>query len=185
MSAVNGGADGATSGWRLAQINIATLLAPEGDPRVQPFFDALARINTLAEAAPGFVWRLQGEGGDATDLQVTADPLLIVNLSVWTDIEALFQFVYQSAHTPVMARRREFFEKSQAAHQALWWVPAGHVPSIEEGLARLWRLDRFGPTPQAFTFKARFPAPDLGAPTGGPAEDLTPGSSRASQPSRY
>lgn len=179
MSAVNGGADGATSGWRLAQINIATLLAPEGDPRVQPFFDALARINALAEAAPGFVWRLQGEGGDATDLQVTADPLLIVNLSVWTDIEALFQFVYQSAHTPVMARRREFFTRSERAHQALWWVPAGHVPSIEEGLARLWRLDRFGPTPQAFTFKARFPAPDLGAPAAGSVEDLALDSSRA------
>lgn len=179
MSAVDGGADGATSGWRLAQINIATLLAPEGDARVQPFFDALARINSLAEAAPGFVWRLQGEGGDATDLQVTVDPLLIVNLSVWTDVEALFQFVYQSAHTPVMARRREFFTRPEAAHQALWWVPAGHVPSIEEGLARLWRLDRFGPTPQAFTFKARFPAPGVGAPAAESAADLAQDPSRA------
>jgi hypothetical protein len=159
MRAADHGDNGANPGWRLAQINIATLLAPEGDPQVQPFFDALARINALAEAAPGFVWRLQGEGGDATDLQATVDPLLIVNLSLWTDIEALFKFVYQSAHTPVMARRREFFIRSEAAHQALWWVRADHVPTIEEGFARLWRLDRFGPTPQAFTFKARFPAP--------------------------
>jgi hypothetical protein len=147
--------------WHLAQINVGRLLAPRGDPRVQPFFDALARVNAIADASPGFIWRLQTEAGNATDLLPTSDPLFIVNLSVWTEPDALFNFVYRSAHTPEMARRREYFAPFEGAYQALWWVPARHIPSIDEGLSRLWRLDRYGPTPFAFTFKARFPAPGL------------------------
>jgi hypothetical protein len=146
--------------WHLAQINIARLAAPEGDPRVQPFFDALDSVNALAEASPGFIWRLTGEGNNATDLQPTADPLLIVNMSLWTDAESLFDYVYRSAHTPVMGRRRDWFERYDGAYHALWWVPAGTIPTINDGLSKLWHLDRFGPSAQAFTFKARFPAPD-------------------------
>lgn len=156
----------ATSRWHLAQINVGRLVAPHDDVRVAPFFAALDRVNALAEASSGFVWRLQGEGGNATDLQPTADPLFIVNMSMWTDADALFAFVYRSGHAPEMARRREYFARFEGAYQALWWVPAGHVPSIDEGLSRLWRLDRYGPTPQAFTFKSHFPMPDApGSPT--------------------
>jgi hypothetical protein len=153
------------AGWHLAQINIGKMLAPKGDPEVQPFFDALERVNAIADATPGFVWRLQSDSGDATDFEVAAaDPLLLVNMSVWQDAESLFDFVYRSAHTPEMARRREYFHRFEGAYQALWWVPAGHRPSIDEGLSRLWLLDRYGPTPQSFTFKARFPQPGLGDP---------------------
>lgn len=150
--------------WELAQINVARLLAGEGDPAVQDFFDALDRVNALADASPGFVWRLQTEAGNATALQPTADPLLIVNMSVWRDADALFDFVYRSGHTPVMAGRRQWFQRFEGAYQALWWVAAGHRPSVEEGLSKLWHLDRFGPTRWAFTFKARFPAPDRAGP---------------------
>lgn len=153
-----------SEGWHIAQINVGRLVAPQGDARVQPFFDALDRINALADASPGFVWRLQDEGGNATAIQVSPDPLFILNMSVWTDAEALFDFVYRSAHTPVMARRREYFGGFDGAYQALWWVPAGTVPSINDGLSRLWHLDRFGPSPHGFTFKTRFPAPGLEAP---------------------
>jgi len=146
--------------WHLAQINVGRLIAPNGDPAVQPFFDALDTINALADASRGFIWRLQDEGGNAANIQVTADPLFIVNMSVWGDADALFDFVYRSAHTPEMARRREYFGRFDGAYQALWWIPAGTVPSISDGLARLWQLDRFGPASHAFTFKARFPAPD-------------------------
>lgn len=152
------------TGWQLAQINIGKLLAPEGDPRVQPFFDALGRVNAIADASPGFVWRLQSESGNATDIAVSPDPLLIVNMSVWQDAESLFEFVYRSGHTPEMARRREYFHRFEGAYQALWWVPEGHRPGIEEGLSRLWMLDRYGPTPQSFTFKLRFPQPGLADP---------------------
>ncbi len=147
--------------WHIAQINVGTLVGPPGDPRVQPFFDALDRINALADASPGFVWRLQDEGGNATAMQVSPDPLFIVNMSVWTDPDALFAFVYRSAHTPEMARRREYFGRFEGAYQALWWVAAGTIPTINDGLSRLWHLDRFGPSPQAFTFKQRFPAPGI------------------------
>jgi hypothetical protein len=157
--------------WHLAQINIGRLAADEDDPQVRPFFDALERINALADAAPGFVWRLQTGSGNATDIKPTADPRLIVNMSVWTDAESLFDFVYKSAHTPIMARRREFFERFEGVYQALWWVPAGHVPSVDEGLARIWHLERYGATPHAFTFKARFPAPDEAA---APPQDMQP-----------
>ncbi|WP_066526285.1 DUF3291 domain-containing protein [Erythrobacter sp. CCH5-A1] len=155
--------DGA-QGWQLAQINIGKLIAPVGDPRVQPFFDALDKVNAIADASPGFVWRLQSESGTATDIEVAPDPLLIVNMSVWEDATSLFDFVYRSAHTPEMARRREYFHRFESTYQALWWVPEGHRPSIDEGLSRLWMLDRYGPTPQAFTFKARFPHSGEGTP---------------------
>jgi hypothetical protein len=147
--------------WQLAQMNVGRLVAPRGDARVQPFFDALDRINALADSSPGFVWRLQSESGNATDIQPTQDSLFLVNMSVWSDADALFNFVYRSAHTPVMAQRRQYFESFEGAYQALWWIPAGHRPNVDEGLSRLWRLDRYGPTPQAFTFKVRFPAPGV------------------------
>ena len=89
---------------------------------------ALDRVNALAERSPGFVWRLKSAAGNATDIQATCDPLFLVNMSVWLDADALFDFVYRSAHTPEMARRKEYFERFEGAYQALWWVPAGHVP---------------------------------------------------------
>ena len=154
------------SDWHLAQINVGRLVASRHDPRVAPFFDALDRVNALAERSPGFIWRLQSEAGNATDIQATSDPLFIVNMSVWADAESLFDFVYRSAHTPEMAKRREYFERFDGAYQALWWVPPGHVPVVDEGLSRLWRLDRYGPTCEAFNFKVRFPAPNCpGLPT--------------------
>ena len=150
------------TGWHLAQINVGRFTAPPGDPRVQPFMDALDAVNAIADAHPGFIWRLQDDSGNATALRPTVDPLFAVNMSVWRDSDALFDFVYRTAHTPVMARRREYFDRFDGAYQALWWVPAGHIPTVDEGLSRLWRLDRYGPSPQAFSFKARFPAPDIG-----------------------
>jgi hypothetical protein len=157
------------AGWQLAQMNIATLVADAGDLAVQPFFDTLAEVNLLAEASPGFVWRLKDEASDnATSIAVTADPRLIVNMSVWESADTLFDFVYRSAHTSIMARRRQFFVKpaDNQTYQVLWWVPAGNAPAISDGLARLWHLDRFGPTPLAFTFKRRFAAPDQTVPAG-------------------
>ena len=159
MRVMGGGFSG--KGWRLAQINIGRLVAPRGDTRVQPFFDALDRVNALADRSPGFVWRLQDETGNAMGISYAPDPLLAVNMSVWEDADALFDFVYRSAHTPEMARRQEYFERFDGAYQALWWIAAGTIPSVNDGLSRLWMLDRFGPCPQAFTFKARFPEPGM------------------------
>jgi hypothetical protein len=105
--------------WHIAQINIGRLTAPQGDPRTADFFAALDRINALADESPGFVWRLQDESGNATSIRTSPDPLFAVNMSVWENAEALFAFVYRSAHTPVMARRRDFFQPIKWAFQSI------------------------------------------------------------------
>ena len=149
--------------WHLAQANIARAVAPMDDPAMADFMAQLDTINALADRSPGFVWRLQSGSGNATDIAVTDDPLVILNMSVWESVDALFDYVYRTAHTPVMARRREWFEKPSKPHLVLWWVEAGHRPSVEEALTRLEMLAERGPTPDAFTFKQRFPAPELAA----------------------
>ena len=153
--------------WHIAQLNVATAVAPLDSPELADFMAALAGINALAEASAGFVWRLRSDSGNATDIKVTDDPSFIVNMTVWESAELLFQFVYRSSHAKVMARRREWFKKPSEAHQVLWWVPAGHTPTINEALERLHHLRTQGSTPHAFTFKDRYRAPDeKGAPSG-------------------
>lgn len=156
--------------YHIAQMNVLTFLYDPDDARLTDFMAALDPINALADDAPGFVWRLQTESGNATEIQVTDDPRFIVNMSVWESVEALFDFVYRTAHAKVMARRREWAVRPDEAHQVLWWVPTGHRPTVEEGMARLERLRREGPGPAAFTFKAKFPPPG----EGGSAEDMEP-----------
>jgi hypothetical protein len=158
------------STWHIAQLNVGRAVAPPGSPELADFMGALDRINALADAAPGFVWRLQSASGNATDILVSDDPRSLVNMSVWASVESLFAFVYRTAHTAVMQRRREWFERPAEAHQVLWWVPAGHIPTIEEALERLAHLRREGPTARAFTFGRRYPPPgELGSP-----EDMKP-----------
>ncbi|HEX5461586.1 MAG TPA: DUF3291 domain-containing protein [Steroidobacteraceae bacterium] len=156
--------------WHVAQLNVGRAVAPPGSPELADFMAALDRINTLAESSPGFVWRLQSASGNATDILVSDDPRSLVNMSVWESVESLFAFVYRTGHTEVMKRRREWFEKPVEAHQVLWWVPAGHIPSIEEALRRLADLRRDGPTERAFNFSRRYPPPGRD----GSPEDMKP-----------
>jgi hypothetical protein len=144
--------------FHLAQINVARALAPLDDPKLAGFVARLDDINALADTSPGFVWRLQSDSGNATDIQVSEDPQFIVNMSVWQDLDALFAYVYRSDHLQVMAQRRQWFEKPAGAFMALWWLPAGTLPSVEDGLARIALLERSGLTPQSFTFKQPFDA---------------------------
>jgi hypothetical protein len=150
------------SNFQLAQFNHATMKFPLDAPPMADFVANLDRINALAEAAPGFVWRLQTAEGDATALRPLGDNVL-VNLSVWQDVAALNQYVYRSAHVDVMRRRKEWFELSKQAYMVLWWIPAGHRPTIDEAIARLERLRTHGPSPDAFTFRAAYPPPDAAA----------------------
>ncbi|MGQ2935597.1 MAG: DUF3291 domain-containing protein [Sphingopyxis sp.] len=146
--------------FQLAQINIGRFRLPPEHVANRDFMDALDHVNAVAEAADGFVWRLTGEGNNATDVPVTDDPHLIANMSVWRDIDALAAYVYRTPdHLTVMKRRKEWFDH-MAVYQALWWVPAGHRPTVAEGMARIAMLDANGPTAEAFTFKQPFAAPD-------------------------
>jgi Domain of unknown function (DUF3291) len=141
----------------LAQINVGRLLHPIDDPRLADFVDNLDAINALAEASPGFVWRLKDESGNATAISAYEDPAVIVNMSVWTSPEALNAFAYQTAHRRFVQRRKEWFQLFGAPYLALWWVDEGSVPAVIDGRQRLDHLTRFGPTPYAFTFRAAFP----------------------------
>ncbi|MDH3250095.1 MAG: DUF3291 domain-containing protein [Acidimicrobiia bacterium] len=146
--------------YHLAQYNVARLLAPLDDPAIVDFVSALEPINRLADESPGFVWRHQTEEGDSTALRPYDDDRIIINFSVWTDPDALWDYTYKSDHMAVFRRRREWFESHVEAHLVMWWVPEGHIPSTEEASERLERLRIDGPTPEAFTFRQRFDPPD-------------------------
>lgn len=148
------------SNRELAQINIGRMVAPIDSPVVAGFVDNLERINALADSAPGFVWRLQSDAGDATEFRIFDEDTL-VNMSVWKDVESLHHFVYRTAHVEIMRRRKEWFELMRDAYQTLWWVPQGHKPSLQEAGQRLELLRQHGPSPDAFTFKKAFPPPDI------------------------
>lgn len=162
----------------LAQLNVATLRHPLDDPRLAPFVEMLEPVNAAADAAPGFVWRLVEEGAaDATELRPAGEDV-IVNLTVWETQEALWDFTYRSGHLEVMRRRREWFERHVEAHLVLWWVPAGHIPSVDEALERLAELRAHGPSPYAFTFASSYTAAEA-------AQHLrTPSPARREQPAR-
>ncbi len=145
--------------YHVAQLNIARFRLPAAHPNNDDFMHALDRVNEVAEQQPGFVWRFTGEGDNAIDVQAFDDPHIAVNMSVWEDLETLAAFAYRNnAHRDIMRRRRDWFEEMEI-YLVLWWVKAGHRPSIDEAKERLDLLRRKGPTADAFTFKQPFPAP--------------------------
>ena len=143
----------------LAQINIAKMKAPLDDPVMAGFVDQLDRINAEADAAPGFVWRMQDEDEAPKILRIFGDPLILVNMSVWQSVDLLFNYSYRSGHAQPFRDRRQWFDKMDRPHMALWWIPAGKLPTMEAGYSRLDQLAANGPSPQAFTFKKRFDPP--------------------------
>ena len=140
--------------FQLAQINVARMRASLTDPSMKSFVDLIDPINALADASPGFVWRLRDP--NAT---LAGDPNILVNLSVWESIEALKEFTYRSGHIAPFRARSMWFEPYGSAHLALWWIPAGTTPSIEDGAARLAMRDRDGDTTASFSFANIFPPP--------------------------
>lgn len=151
-----------TSKPHLAQMNIARMKAPLESPVMAGFVARLDELNALADRSPGFVWRLQNEEGNATYLRPYGDDRIIFNLSVWESLEQLREYVYRGVHVDVLRQRHEWFTKFEGAYLTLWWVPAGHRPSVDEAKQRLDHLVEHGPTSFAFSFKATFPPdPDV------------------------
>ncbi len=146
--------------YHLAQINIGRLIAPIDDPKIAEFVAELEPINALADQAPGFVWRLQSESGNATDIAYGDDPFIIVNMSVWQSIEALRYFAYTSDHACVFRDRAKWFEKMGKPHYCLWWIRAGHIPTLAEGRERLRHYQSNGATPYSFWFTQHFSQPE-------------------------
>ncbi|NVJ96515.1 MAG: DUF3291 domain-containing protein [Alphaproteobacteria bacterium] len=149
-------AGAATSGeYHLAQLNVGRIKYAKDSPEMADFIGALDYINGLAEESDGFVWRLKDDNGNAMGYSLF-DEETLPNLSVWQDAESLFHFVYKTAHTDYLARRKEWFHMPTEGHMVLWWVPAGHQPTLDEAGERLAYLREHGPTPMAFTFKRAF-----------------------------
>ena len=149
--------------FHLAQANVARVRAPIDSPELAEFVALLEPINAIADTSPGFVWRLQSDEGDATSISVFDDDELLVNMSVWSTVEALRTFVFQTRHLDVFKRRAEWFHVHVEAHLALWWIPAGGIPSVGDAEERVSHVRAHGPTPYAFTFTSVF------EPTGAPA----------------
>ena len=149
------------SGFHLAQFNVARLAAPIDAAANDEFREALDRINALAEASPGFIWRATGAGFDSEVPATGDDPLDLTNLSVWESAEALAAFAYRTGHGHFVKHRERWFEPATTAYQVMWWVPAGTRPTRDEAFARLGRLRAGGPSADAFDFKSRVPAPSF------------------------
>ena len=160
-------------GFQLAQVNVARARGEMADPVIADFVANLPAINALAERSPGFVWRLQTEDGDATAVRPYDDMRILINLSVWADLASLREYVFRSDHAGFMRRRREWFERFERLYVAMWWVPAGHRPSVAEAVARLAHLEQHGPTPTAFGFAAAFSSDGLPIPREAQAADDT------------
>jgi hypothetical protein len=139
--------------YHMAQVNIGRIKGSLDNPLMSGFVGRLEEINALADRSPGFVWRLQASEGNATYFRPYEDERILLNMSGWETIEALRHYVYRTAHAELLRQRHDWFEKFAGTYAALWWIPAGHVPSIDEAKRRLAHLERHGATQFAFTFK--------------------------------
>ncbi|WP_394208857.1 DUF3291 domain-containing protein [Enterovibrio calviensis] len=144
---------------QLAELNIAKAKAPMDDPIMRDFVDNLDPVNAMAEASPGFIWRLKDDSGNTTDVQVFDDPNLLVNLSVWESVESLKKFMFKTHHLSIMKRRAEWFDKPKTNTYVMWWVEDGHIPTTQEAIERLEHLREHGESEYAFTFANLFPPP--------------------------
>ncbi len=145
--------------YHLAQFNMGRMRGPIDSAIMEGFRSQLDRINAIADASPGFVWRLQTAEGNATAIRAYPDPLMAVNMSVWESLEALHEYVYKSPHVGPLRDRHDWFEPLTTPILVLWWIPAGHIPTVEEAIEKLEYLTAHGPGPSAFTFRRPFPPP--------------------------
>jgi hypothetical protein len=106
-----------SASWHLAQVNIGRARAETTDPIMLGFMSRLEEINALAERSPGFVWRLQTEDGDATAVRPYPDDnRIMINMSVWADLDSLREYVFRTMHASVMRQRREWFERFEGVY---------------------------------------------------------------------
>jgi hypothetical protein len=140
-------------GHHLAQFNVGRLVAPTDDPRVAEFMAALDRVNGIGKRSAGFVWMMEGSGEPGTgntETRIGGAPRFVANLTVWEGVEALENSVWNTVHRQFYERRAEWFEVLGEQHFVMWWVPAGHRPSLDEALERLAHLKAAGEGDHAF-----------------------------------
>lgn len=147
--------------YHLAQANVARMLAPLDDPVMEGFTARLDPLNEIADSSPGFIWRYVSEDGDTTEAEVFDDELVLFNMSVWESVEALEAYAYQSNHIEAVRQRMKWFERASRSPLVLWWIDAGHIPTVYEAKARFDKLWQDGPSAEAFTFRQRKPSSGL------------------------
>ncbi len=150
------------SHYFIAEINIAKMKGVDiNDPIMKEFVENLDAVNQIAEKSEGFVWRLKDENNNATSLNPYNDETIIINVSVWKSIETLENFMYRTFHSDFLKRRKEWFLTYGSAHTAMWWIPEGHIPTMQEAVDKLCFLQTNGPSPNSFDFRHKFPAPSV------------------------
>ncbi len=143
-------------GYELAQVNVARMRAPLGSPQLAGFVAAVDPVLRLAEQSTGFVWRHADSHGHSVTVERDGDTTMVVNVSVWASYEALHAFTYRSAHGAFIRRRADWFLPTEKPSTALWWLPEGTRPMVDEALRRLAVLRRYGPSPRAFGIRSRY-----------------------------
>lgn len=146
--------------YHLAQVNIAFAKAEMDTKIMEGFVSRLDEINKVADNAEGFIWRLQSDDGDSTTFRMFKEPLLLVNMSVWKDIKSLKDFVYKTIHVEMIKDRQAWFRKYVDTHQVLWWIPEGYIPTLEDAKEKLDKLQKSGPSVDAFHFGKPFSKPN-------------------------
>ncbi len=148
------------SKYNLAEINIARMIGVNiDDPVMKEFVDNLDKVNAIAESSDGFIWRLKDAENNATSFNPYNDEQVIINISVWENIETLERFMYKTLHSDFLKRRKEWFQKFGKAYFAMWWVPEGHYPTIQEAVDKLDYLQKNGASNLVFDFKNKYPMP--------------------------
>ena len=148
--------------WQLAQLNVGRVVQPLEHDDLAEFVAALEPINLIAESSPGFVWRLtdaDGQSSSYVEIPSNDDPLLIVNYSIWEDVETLKHFIHKSGHVAYLRRRREWFARMDEESSVAWWIPAGQIPTVGEAYDRLLYLRSNGPSEKAFGLTKPWPRP--------------------------
>jgi hypothetical protein len=142
------------SNHQIAEINVARMKGVNiQDPIMREFVDNLDKVNEIAENSEGFVWRLKDENNNATGFNPYEDEQVIINVSVWENIEKLERFTYQTLHVEFLKRRKEWFQTFGKFYSAIWWIPTGKFPTILEAIEKLAHLQTHGPSSLVFDFR--------------------------------
>ncbi|MDB5013167.1 MAG: hypothetical protein JWQ25_1369 [Daejeonella sp.] len=148
------------SDFHIAEINIAKMKGLDiNDPIMKEFVDNLGKVNDIAEASEGFVWRLKDDSYNATSFNPYNDEQIIINISVWETIETLEHYMYKTFHSDFLRRRKEWFQAHGKASTAMWWIPAGQIPTLEEAIEKLDYLQIHGVSEKVFDLRNKFPKP--------------------------
>lgn len=146
--------------YQLAEINIARMKGVNiDDPIMKEFVDNLNKVNEIAENSDGFVWRLKDEDNNATNLNPYNDEQIIVNYSIWENIETLEHYMYKTFHSEFLKRRKEWFLSFGQVSTAMWWVKKGEIPTLSEAIEKLDYLQKNGASEIVFSLKQKYPKP--------------------------